>query len=502
MKLSPQVVAVVGLGTMITTSTTTSALSFTAPRRGAKHSWHSKSAFSGRSRSHRHRGTGVSAALTMYDSKPGPPSADAWTVLATTEKWISSTLSACGTETGNPYTRKEVSYVCETNAEAAMIVAGVFRRIKEAREKGEAHGVLQEELKESKGEGYEPRTFRQTQVVVIPTNKALESSFPLFDKLVEAINQARRNARDYVTDVSLEKLDDRLEAGEEGLCDWSVSVNCAHLHPSFGEKTPEEAMQELKDEEEAGEVDLNYEEYKKKRILARQSPFPTVVIEVRAAPPPDFGASSPQSQQQRDPAASTASGDKENNNSDKEGVTAADVARLEALFGKSAQLAKDSEITDNDEDGFYNSIGQSIQEVSAVTTLNMAQQWIAENDPAAAKGSAETTPVAAFTETDTAHVDSAYEFVFTNIAMMADQATAKKEEGTKSQPQIQRQYLCMPHFLSSAATSFEKFSKEVAKISAVLPELRDNVTITTFHPEHIDPAKRSPVPIFALKLTN
>jgi len=108
---------------------------------------------------------------------------------------------------------------------------------------------------------------------VIPTNKALESSFPLFDKLVEAINQARRNARDYVTDVSLEKLDDRLEAGEEGLCDWSVSVNCAHLHPSFGEKTPEEAMQELKDEEEAGEVDLNYEEYKKKRILARQSPF-------------------------------------------------------------------------------------------------------------------------------------------------------------------------------------------------------------------------------------
>jgi hypothetical protein len=42
--------------------------------------------------------------------------------------------------------------------------------------------------------------------------------FQVFDGLINAINQARRNARDYVTDVSLDKLDERMYG--DGDTDW------------------------------------------------------------------------------------------------------------------------------------------------------------------------------------------------------------------------------------------------------------------------------------------
>ena len=42
--------------------------------------------------------------------------------------------------------------------------------------------------------------------------------FKVFDNMVNAINQARRNARDYVTEVSLGKLDERIYG--EGDRDW------------------------------------------------------------------------------------------------------------------------------------------------------------------------------------------------------------------------------------------------------------------------------------------
>jgi hypothetical protein len=60
-------------------------------------------------------------------------------------------------------------------------------------------------------------TLRQTQVLVIPANQEM-MDFQVFDALITAINNARRNARDYVTDVSLEKLDDRMYG--EGDKDW------------------------------------------------------------------------------------------------------------------------------------------------------------------------------------------------------------------------------------------------------------------------------------------
>lgn len=49
--------------------------------------------------------------------------------------------------------------------------------------------------------------MRQTNVVVIPNCEEL-STFHTFDKLVQAINQARRSARDFVLKKKDEKDDD------------------------------------------------------------------------------------------------------------------------------------------------------------------------------------------------------------------------------------------------------------------------------------------------------
>ena len=56
----------------------------------------------------------------------------------------------------------------------------------------------------------QPTTMRQTNVVVIPNADELQS-FDNFDKLVMAINQARRSARDFV----LKKKDDDEDDGKE-----------------------------------------------------------------------------------------------------------------------------------------------------------------------------------------------------------------------------------------------------------------------------------------------
>ena len=64
-----------------------------------------------------------------------------------------------------------------------------------------------------------------------------------------------------------------------------ISINIACLHPRFGEKTPKQILEEMRKEEEEGEIDVNLKEYVQQRNRARQSPFPTFVLEVRATPP-------------------------------------------------------------------------------------------------------------------------------------------------------------------------------------------------------------------------
>lgn len=189
--------------------------------------------------------------MVMYDSSRDPPNKEGnnsnmWAVLASTERWLSNTL-ASQNDQNNPYTRKEVTYVCDTSDDGAMIVSGIFRRLREAREQGELHGQAEEDRLTEQGtihwdpstqnfisqstnsrviahcslltgEVFSPRTMRQTQVIVIPSNEDYQNSFHKFNALIESINQARRNARDYVTEVSLEKLDERMYG--EGERDW------------------------------------------------------------------------------------------------------------------------------------------------------------------------------------------------------------------------------------------------------------------------------------------
>jgi hypothetical protein len=89
-----------------------------------------------------------------YDVQRDPPNENVWSVLANTEKWIASTLKSAeqaSSNGSNPLSRKEVSYVCETSQDSAMILANIFRKLKEARQLGETHGQEQEEMVESHG---------------------------------------------------------------------------------------------------------------------------------------------------------------------------------------------------------------------------------------------------------------------------------------------------------------------------------------------------------------
>ncbi len=113
----------------------------------------------------------------------------------------------------------------------------------------------------------------------------------------------------------------------------------------------------------------------------------------------------------------------------------------------------------------------------------MAQNWVLENDPAF------DVNTSTFTNSDTRHVDAAYEFVFNNFAMLRSQKDALPKRGQKS-------YIVLPNFLPTSATSFDRFAGQVSNIIRSIPGLTQKVTVSTFHPEHIEKRTRSPVPIF------
>jgi hypothetical protein len=110
---------------------------------------------------------GGGAVWTMYQPNSDPPHNDglsvpppqqhnAWTVLSQTERWIQTTLdganggASTATSSSTPIVaRKAISYVCEHHRDSAMIVARLFRHLREERERGLAHGTTQ--LEAAKG---------------------------------------------------------------------------------------------------------------------------------------------------------------------------------------------------------------------------------------------------------------------------------------------------------------------------------------------------------------
>lgn len=116
------------------------------------------------------------ALWTMYHSPSDPPHTNnnqflsnnhnAWTVLSNTERWIQETLDGANRGVGSSssssdsipnntqrpataYARKPVSYVCEpptgssSSSSSVLVVANLFRHLKEARERGNLHVTTQ-----------------------------------------------------------------------------------------------------------------------------------------------------------------------------------------------------------------------------------------------------------------------------------------------------------------------------------------------------------------------
>jgi len=464
--------------------------------------------------------------MLMYEPSDVPPHDDngrsilngdsgVWSALANTERWISTTLSQQPAAGGgsNPYVRKEVSYVCETTDEPIMAVANVFRRVREARELGESHSRVEEAVVVDKGPDYVPGTMRQTQVVVIPWCHNFKS-FQEFEATFQAINAARRAARDYVTDVSLEKLE--MELTENPIeRDWVVSISLSSLHPKFGTKTLAESIAEMKKEEqEEDEVDPKLKAYKKQRVLARQSPYPSLVLEVKAMPPPDFDSSSSSvssPMQEESSSSDSISSDTtaQSEFNETRGPSKQELKKLEALFGKASTDHRSTE--GRSEDSFYDSISEvaGIEEVSSEDPIAAAQEWVTQND------SSYDHEKSIFTTTDTKHVDAAYETIFTILAsqkhslLSSSSSSSLVEENTNPQNGNNRvavgsrSYIIMPNFLSSSATSLEKFSSEVdAILRTIVVEGGSNneqqqlvSSVSIFHPEHVAKEKRCPVPM-------
>ena len=99
----------------------------------------------------------------MYDTTFDPPNNkkddmnNIWTALASTEKWIDERLNGMNKaqqkqpQKDNPYSRKEVSYVCEPSENMEEIVSSIFRRLKEGRETGDAHGNREKKIAQDMG---------------------------------------------------------------------------------------------------------------------------------------------------------------------------------------------------------------------------------------------------------------------------------------------------------------------------------------------------------------
>lgn len=425
----------------------------------------------------------------MYEPNSDDPKKEAkealesgfWNALSYTEQWISETLKdASKTGKSNPYARKELNYVCEMNDQTLAAVAGIFRRFREAREMGERHSYAEENMV-YKDPNHEKTVLRQTQVIIVPFCDYFDT-FQAFEGVIQAINLARKNARDLVTDVSIQKM----ETMEK---EWIVSINGASLHPRYGEKTPKEILEEMEKFESDGEVDLNKMDRMKRKNQARRSPYPTLIVEIQASPPP-----TQEEEEDRRSGLSSLPISDDDDDLAKRGVLKDIVLKLESIFAKSAALHKRTEIKkENSEDSFYSAIGRvsGVEEVLASNPIQSAQEWVINNDPLYNQN------ISSFTSADVTHADSAFEFVFSNLAM---NKYSPSIGGKRKNYEIgSRSYLIMPKFVSSSATSLEKFMTDVKNIIDTIDGLNERVSLSLMHPEHVRPEKQSPVPVLVLQ---
>lgn len=166
-----------------------------------------------------------------------------------------------------------------------------------------------------------------------------------------------------------------------------------------------------------------------------------------------------------------------NDENDEKEITSDDIAKLNAIFNMRPEDAKRDA-------GFYDALEEAFgdKQVRARTPISMAQNWVLANDPAF------NEQTSTFTTSDTRHVDKAYEYVFNTLAM------TKAESPVKGQ----RSYIVLPEFLPNSSYSFDRFAGLVMGIINSLPSIKDALTISTFHPEHVSGHEASPVPILVV----
>ena len=183
---------------------------------------------------------------------------------------------------------------------------------------------------------HELSTMRQTQVIIVPFCDYFQN-FKSFAKVLKAIDTARKDARDFVTDPSIRKM----ESMEK---EWNIHINGACLHPKYGEKSPKELMEDF----EKMEQKSIEEEVKKmtRRNHARRSPYPTIIIEIQAAPP--------LSEEEMKHVANNNSSD---DDLERQGLLNEIVTKLESIFAKSAALHKKMDEKKDSDDELFDSIG-------------------------------------------------------------------------------------------------------------------------------------------------
>lgn len=385
-----------------------------------------------------------------------------WNALSHTEEWMSNTLKSSA---NNPLVRNEVSYECEMNPGILSCITGIFRRYREARQLGQRYERIQKEMA-AEDPFYEIEPLRRTQVMILPFCEYFDT-FETFEEVIQAILSARQIALDLITDVAVEKLE-RESSGLMKEKDWDVKVSGASLHPDYSYATAEE----VKRMEGDGDMTEKQKQMLEKKNRARRSPYPTLIVEVKAEP------------------ALT----KKTIRFEGDGMDDI-VKKLESIYAMSAALHKKSESTQ--EDIFYNAIGaiDGIEEFVTVDIAGNVEEWIKKNDKRFDPN------LSSFTSSNLRHADSAYEFVFTNIAMHKFDPVFSK---SKSRKQIEykpgaRSYFILPKFVTSSATSFEKFADGIRGIVRSVAGLEERIAVSVMHPEHVEAKNRSPAPVLVMQ---
>ena len=103
--------------------------------------------------------------------------------LTTTEQWLTKAVP-------DNMIRKEVSYVVENGSSPSQVVSGIWDRLSQSREQGDAYAEKARKAATESAEGGKPAPYRSTLVIVCPGCKEMED-FHLFDDIVQTINESR-----------------------------------------------------------------------------------------------------------------------------------------------------------------------------------------------------------------------------------------------------------------------------------------------------------------------